>query len=138
VCVRGRKQALGICRSCRSKHKPKGGKTRIMMNFPTDCVSCMSPVDTKLIGLLTATQRVKSQENTYRTAQARLVLTLSRSATSASMTLTASFTSSCCLRCRRMTSVAVGEAFRSMHTTVRYAFSSSREACCWVLPSSTE
>jgi hypothetical protein len=37
-----------------------------------------------------------------------------------------------------MTSVSGGEALRNMQTTVRYAFSSSREACCCVLPSSTE
>jgi hypothetical protein len=30
--------ALGICRKCNRKDKPEGGKTRIVMNFPTDCL----------------------------------------------------------------------------------------------------
>lgn len=126
------KQALGICRSRETKQK----RSRILVFSPAEM--CTIQIACRYKVNRTGQHMNVVTVDTYQTCQARLVLTLSRNTMSASMNLTASFTSSCCLRCLRMASVAGGEAFRSMHTTARYAFSSSREACCCVLPSSTE
>lgn len=69
---------------------------------------------------------------------AQVMIALPCNLVSSRMNLTASLTSSWVFRCVSIKVVSVAEAFRSMRTTVLYALNSSLEACCCVLPSSTE